>query len=57
MRKRIIILVVIISIVCAGIGLFKGIASINQNLGKLTQMKIEDIDVSKISDGIYEGSY
>lgn len=57
MRKKIIIFIVVIVIICAGIGLYKVTASIDQNLSKLTQMKIEDIDLSEISDGIYEGSY
>ena len=52
MRKRIFILIVVIVIICAGIGLYKINAHIDQNLSNLTQMKIDDIDLLKISDGI-----
>jgi len=57
MEKRIIIIIVVIVIICAGIGLYKVTASIDQNLSNLTQMKIDDIDLLKISDGIYEGNF
>lgn len=55
--KKVIIFIVVIAIICAGIGLYKVTASIDQNLSKLKQMKIEDIDLSKISDGIYQGNF
>ena len=57
MRKRIIIFIIAIAIICAGIGLNKVIENMNQNLNTLTNMKIEDIDVSKISDGKYKGEF
>ena len=57
MKKRIIIIIVVIVIICAGIGLYKVTASFNQNLSKLTQMKIENVDLCEISDGIYEGNF
>jgi len=59
MKKRTLIVIIVIAIVIigGGIGLYKVIASMDQNLNKLTQMKIEDVDLSKISDGIYIGSY
>ena len=57
MRKRIIIFIIAIVIICAGIGLYKVTASIDQNLNMMTQMKIEDIDLSKISDGKYTGNF
>ncbi len=57
MRKRIFILIVVVVIICAGIGLYKINARIDQNLSNLTQMKIEDIDLYKISDGKYEGNF
>ena len=57
MRKRIFILIVVIVIICAGIGLYKINAHIDQNLSNVTQMKMDDIDLSKISDGIYEGNF
>ena len=59
MKKRTLIVIIIISIVIigGGIGWNKVTSNIDQNLNKLTQMKIEDIDLSKISDGIYTGIY
>ena len=57
MKKKIFILIVLIVIICAGIGLYIITARNNQNLNNLTQMKIDDIDLSKISDGIYEGNF
>ena len=57
MRKRIIIFIIAIAIICAGIGLNKVIENMDQNLNTLTNMKIEDIDVSKISDGKYKGKF
>ena len=57
MKKRIIISIIAIVIIFAGIGVYKVIANMDQNLNTLTQTKIEDVDLSKISDGKYTGSY
>ena len=59
MKKRTIIVIIVIAIVIigGGIGWYKITSNLDQNLNKLTQTKIEDVDLSKISDGIYSGSY
>ncbi len=57
MKKRIFILIVVIVIICVGIGFYKVTAVFDQNLSNLTQMKIDDIDLSKTSDGVYEGNF
>ena len=57
MKKKIIISIIAIVIFFAGIGLYKVIANMNQSLDTLTNMKIEDVDLSKISDGKYTGKY
>ena len=57
MKKRIMISIIAIVIICAGIGLYKVVANMNQSLDTLTNMKIEDVDLSKISDGKYTGKY
>jgi len=59
MKKKTIIVIIVIAIVIigGGIGWYKITSNFDQNLNKLTQTKIEDVDLSKISDGIYSGSY
>lgn len=59
MKKKftIIIVVVFCIILISVIAGKKIMANIESNLNKLVEMKIENTDLSKISDGIYEGSY
>lgn len=44
-------------LVIAIIGAYFGIKSIESNLNKLMDLKISNVDISKVTDGTYSGSY
>jgi uncharacterized protein with FMN-binding domain len=53
-RKYIIILAVIVIIICA---VPVSVTRITTNLSRLADLQVQDIDISKIPDGTYTGSY
>ena len=57
-KKTIIILSVIaVAVVLCSIGVYKIISGVQKEVRAISQLKIEDVDISGIADGVYKGSY
>lgn len=58
MKKRYIVLLLIIVVIAAGvIFAVNKFGSVEANLEQLKTMEITDVDLSKVEDGVYKGSY
>ncbi|HCA28286.1 MAG TPA: FMN-binding protein [Ruminococcaceae bacterium] len=57
-KKTIIILsVVAVFIITGFLGAYQLIREMQKNMAVVSDMQIEDVDISTVSDGTYEGSY
>jgi uncharacterized protein with FMN-binding domain len=56
-KKHVIILIVFIVLIGAVFAVSRIISSIDANLEHLSDTRISDVDLSKIADGTYAGSY
>ena len=52
-----ILVIILVFLVVVGFGMFYFFQKIETSLSELSAIEIEDIDLTQISDGIYEGSY
>jgi uncharacterized protein with FMN-binding domain len=59
MKKKIIRIAIIIGIIitCICVGISIVMNNIQNNLNELSNISIENIDISKVSNGIYDGKY
>jgi uncharacterized protein with FMN-binding domain len=56
-RKRMVLLAVLIFVVGAAIAAIAIKSQLERNLEQLVNTTITDIDISKLNDGVYDGSY
>jgi len=56
MKKKVVITILVVLLVIVGIG-FVFFKQVELNLDELVDMQIPVIDLAKLNDGIYEGSY
>ena len=52
-----ILVIILVFLLVIGFGIFYFVQKMENSLSELSAIEIEDIDLSQISDGIYEGSY
>ena len=52
-----VLVIILVFLIVVGFGMFYFFQKIETSLSELSDIGIEDIDLTQISDGIYEGSY